>query len=107
MDRLPNFLEPWFIFSLIWSVGATCDNDGRKKFSEWLKNRMEQEKLKLLLPNEGLVYDYFVDDGGVFNAEDENRNDDEPIKYRDVNFNKKIKKNYFFYYQFIHLFILF
>ncbi len=89
IDRLPDLLEPWFIFSLIWSIGATCDNDGRKKFSEWVRTTMEKEKLKLQLPKEGLVYDYIIDDGGIFNIEDENKNDDEPEKYKDVSIKKK------------------
>ena len=40
-----TLIEPWFIFALIWSVGATCDGDGRKKFSEYLRKKMEDEKV--------------------------------------------------------------
>jgi dynein heavy chain len=74
-------IEPWFIFSLIWSVGATCDNDGRVKFSEWLRTTMETANLKIKLPKEGYVYDYFVEDGGLFSAkEEDNAEEDEKVK---------------------------
>ena len=76
-------IEPWFLFSLIWSVGATCDNDGRKKFSDWLRENMASMKIKLQMPKEGLVYDYIIDDGGIF-EDDSKKDDDEPIVYRDV-----------------------
>ena len=40
-----TLIEPWFIFALIWSVGATCDGDGRKKFSEYMRKKMDDEKV--------------------------------------------------------------
>lgn len=40
-----TLIEPWFIFALIWSVGGTCDGDGRKKFSEYLRKKMDEEKV--------------------------------------------------------------
>ena len=83
VNRLPDLLEPWFIFSLIWSIGATCDNDGRKKFSDFIRETMASLKFKLPIPSEGLVYDYIIDDGGIF-SEEENKNDDEPENFRDV-----------------------
>ena len=47
-----TLIEPWFIFALIWSVGATCDGDGRKKFSEYLRKKMDDEKV---IPKENLL----------------------------------------------------
>jgi dynein heavy chain len=35
--RLEMLTEPWFIFALIWSIGATADEEGRTKFSEFLR----------------------------------------------------------------------
>ena len=40
-----TLIEPWFIFALVWSVGGTCDGDGRKKFSEFLRKKMDEEKV--------------------------------------------------------------
>ncbi len=74
-DKLPELLENWFLFSLIWSVGATCDNDGRLKFSTWLRAQIQAEKLKLPFPGDGIVYDYYLDDSSIFVKEDNNDDD--------------------------------
>ena len=42
LEKVKDLIEPWFFFSLIWSVGGTTDNDGRKKFSEYLRERMKE-----------------------------------------------------------------
>ena len=86
MKRLPDLLEPWFLFSLIWSVGASCDNDGRNKFSVWLRERFIEEKPSIPIPDEGLVYDYAFDDGGIFDDDEEAKeeDDDQKKKIRDV-----------------------
>ena len=83
LDKLPSLIEPWFIFALIWSVGATCDNDGRVKFSDWMRQRIVSEKLSMPLPEQGLVYDYLLDDGGIFNTEEE-KDDEEEKKVKEV-----------------------
>jgi dynein heavy chain len=74
-DKLPILIENWFIFSLVWSVGATCDNDGRLKFSEWVRTQMEEEKFRLPIPLEGIVYDYFLDDSVIFSKEEDQMED--------------------------------
>ena len=84
MKKLPELIEPWFLFSLIWSVGATCDNDGRNKFSEWLNQKIQAEKITMPIPKEGIVYDYAIDDGGIFDDE-EGRDEEEEKKIKDVN----------------------
>nr|KAG5711095.1 hypothetical protein BaRGS_004739 [Batillaria attramentaria] len=63
IQLLPKLVEPWFVFSVVWSIGATCDNNSRTKFSEWIRQRMEMFKCKMMFPPEGLVYDYKLDDG--------------------------------------------
>ncbi|XP_035209359.1 dynein heavy chain 7, axonemal-like [Stegodyphus dumicola] len=59
-----------FMFSTIWSIGATCDEQGREKFSEFLKELTFGEnashpiptqvglKIECSFPREGSVYDY-------------------------------------------------
>ncbi|KAJ1557997.1 hypothetical protein HK096_004145, partial [Nowakowskiella sp. JEL0078] len=54
-------IEPYFLFSLIWSVGATSDLDGRKKFDVWLRERMSLKSPDIIFPSEGLIYDYVFD----------------------------------------------
>lgn len=65
------------MFSLIWSVGASCNNDGREKYNEWLRNKMQKENLEMPIPSAGQVYDYMLDDGGLFLASDEDNKDDD------------------------------
>uniref|UniRef100_A0A8C3GQP8 Dynein axonemal heavy chain 1 n=1 Tax=Cairina moschata TaxID=8855 RepID=A0A8C3GQP8_CAIMO len=43
--RIRELIEPWFIFALIWSVGATGDSQGRVAFSMWLREKMAKEKV--------------------------------------------------------------
>ncbi|XP_078481026.1 dynein axonemal heavy chain 1-like isoform X3 [Ciona intestinalis] len=65
LERVGELIEPWFFFALIWSIGGTVDNEGRTKFSEYLRQRMKEENVTLPFPEQGLVYDYQLDDGGV------------------------------------------
>ncbi|TPX54258.1 hypothetical protein SeMB42_g00367 [Synchytrium endobioticum] len=60
---IQDVLEPFFIFSLIWSVGVTTDADDRRKFDLWLKDHMQGRPPKIPLPMSGIVHDYqFVRD---------------------------------------------
>ncbi|XP_071830856.1 dynein axonemal heavy chain 1-like isoform X2 [Apostichopus japonicus] len=65
LDRIVELIEPWFIFSLIWTVGATINSDGRKKYSAWLREKMKKENVVLQFPDDKLVYDYKLDDAGI------------------------------------------
>lgn len=65
LDLLPKLIEPWFLFALIWSIGATCDGPSRAKFSTYLREKCEAEGVTMPFPVDGLVYDYKLDDGGV------------------------------------------
>ena len=38
-ERVKELIEPWFMFSLVWTVGATTDNDGRKKFDKFIREQ--------------------------------------------------------------------
>uniref|UniRef100_A0A669QMH2 Dynein axonemal heavy chain 1 n=1 Tax=Phasianus colchicus TaxID=9054 RepID=A0A669QMH2_PHACC len=43
--HIRELIEPWFVFALIWSVGATGDSQGRVAFSTWLREKMAKEKV--------------------------------------------------------------
>ena len=42
---LEKLIEPWYLFSLVWSVGATCDGDSRKKFDTFLREKIAEENV--------------------------------------------------------------
>ena len=50
-----------FVFALMWSVGATTDSKGRKKFDSFVKLTVNQLGLKVNLPKQGVLYDYLFD----------------------------------------------
>ncbi|PAA45958.1 hypothetical protein BOX15_Mlig009546g7, partial [Macrostomum lignano] len=78
LDKIGDVLEPWFFFSLVWSVGATCDNDSRKKFDRFLRGRMSNDEgVKYKFPEEGLVYDYFFNDGNFLTPKKDDDEEDE------------------------------
>ncbi|XP_031787006.1 dynein heavy chain 1, axonemal isoform X2 [Nasonia vitripennis] len=53
-----HLIEPWSAFALVWSIGATCDYDGRYLFSDWLRRLQRNAGCRLIFPEDGLVYDY-------------------------------------------------
>jgi len=57
-------IEPIFIMALIWSVGATTDRAGRRKFSAYLRTMLDEAGVKEPPPRSGLVYDYAYDYAG-------------------------------------------
>ncbi|XP_050527307.1 dynein axonemal heavy chain 1-like [Daktulosphaira vitifoliae] len=61
---MPNLLPCWIVFSVIWSIGVTCDQNSRAIFSNWLRKRMINNDHPFKFPIEGLVYDYKLHDGG-------------------------------------------
>nr|XP_046240546.1 dynein axonemal heavy chain 1 [Scatophagus argus] len=81
LDRLSELIEPWFFFSLVWSVGGTGEAASRKLFSVWLKNKMAEEKIQLCFPEEALVYDYRLDDAGISNLEDDDEDEERKVQW--------------------------
>uniref|UniRef100_G1MWR4 Dynein axonemal heavy chain 1 n=1 Tax=Meleagris gallopavo TaxID=9103 RepID=G1MWR4_MELGA len=79
--HIQELIEPWFVFALIWSVGATGDSQGRVAFSTWLREKMAKEKIQLLFPEEGLVYDYKLN-AGLSSTEDDL---DEDVVWEQIN----------------------
>jgi dynein heavy chain len=47
-----------FFFSLIWSVGASCDLDGRRKFNTKIRDMAASHQHQNLIPANGSIYDY-------------------------------------------------
>ncbi|XP_035806180.2 dynein axonemal heavy chain 2 [Amphiprion ocellaris] len=55
-ENLGKMVELWFIFSLIWSICASVDEDGRKKMDNFLR------ETEGTFPGKDTVYEYYVDE---------------------------------------------
>jgi dynein heavy chain len=68
-----KYMKPWitscFQFSIVWSLGSSCDNDGRHKFDSYFRDLVGGKigdhpsplsigKMDIPFPDTGLVYDY-------------------------------------------------
>ncbi|XP_050357868.1 dynein axonemal heavy chain 1-like [Nymphalis io] len=71
LAMMPKLAPCWVIWSVIWSVGATCDHNGRTIFSNFLRELMQENGTKPLFPKEGRVYDYTLHDGGFTDPTDD------------------------------------
>ncbi|XP_066590873.1 dynein axonemal heavy chain 1-like [Prorops nasuta] len=65
-----NLLEPWAAFATVWSLGASCDYQSRVIFNDWLRNVEKKEKHWMRFPEEGLIFDYRLHDGGFMDEID-------------------------------------
>merc|ERR1719500_2220189 len=63
--RVPDLMESWFIFSFIWSLGATCDGKSREKFDAYFRKRCKDYGVKLPMPDAKIVYDYRLNDANL------------------------------------------
>ncbi|KAK3546101.1 hypothetical protein QTP70_022875 [Hemibagrus guttatus] len=54
-ENYGRMIKLWFIFSLIWSVCASVDEDGRKKMDKFLR------EMEGTFPNKDTIYEYYVD----------------------------------------------
>jgi len=49
-----SLLEKWFTYAIIWSFGATVNEEGRK----FIDNNMRD--VESMFPHSGNVYDYYI-----------------------------------------------
>jgi len=49
-----SLLEKWFAFALIWSVGASVNEDGRNIFDYHMRD------IESMFPHNNTVYDYYI-----------------------------------------------
>ncbi|KAI5076359.1 hypothetical protein GOP47_0008424 [Adiantum capillus-veneris] len=61
LQKLSQVVEPLFLFALIWSAGATCDNDSRTKFDSYLRDSLADLHLEKPPPDELDVFGYCFD----------------------------------------------
>ncbi|XP_075968107.1 dynein axonemal heavy chain 2 [Anarhichas minor] len=54
-NNLGTMVELWFVFSLIWSICATVDEDGRKRVDNFIRG------MEGTFPFKDTVYEYYVD----------------------------------------------
>ena len=54
-DNFPKMVELWFMFSMIWSICCSVDEDGRKKIDAYLR------EIDGSFPNKDSVYEYYVE----------------------------------------------
>ncbi|XP_050431121.1 dynein axonemal heavy chain 1-like [Adelges cooleyi] len=85
---MPNLLPCWVVFAVIWSIGATCDQKSRLVFSSWLRKRMIAGEHPYKFPNEGVVHDYKLHDGGFTMPTD----DGEPSAPKWINWMTNVEK---------------
>jgi len=68
-------MQSTFLFAMVWSVGASCDNAGHDKFSEFFQQLSSGKvegheappsvgKVECPIPPEGKVYDYVFEKKG-------------------------------------------
>lgn len=51
-----NYVEKWFVFSLVWSIGATVDEESRK----WINTIVTEIDTAVFPPQNYTVYEYMI-----------------------------------------------
>ncbi|KAF0975040.1 hypothetical protein FDP41_005793 [Naegleria fowleri] len=59
MSKLSKIIEPLFLFSITWGLGASCDFEGRKAFDAFIRQKIKENNVASVYPEDGLIYDYF------------------------------------------------
>ena len=64
-ERLAGMLPSLMLFSIVWSVGASCDKPGRPQFDAWLREHVVASGLALpagaMFPEGTSVYEWCYD----------------------------------------------
>ncbi len=61
VTTLVNQLPALFVFSLVWTAGASTTDAGRRAFDDFLRTLMTSLHHPFLFPATGTVYDYQFD----------------------------------------------
>jgi dynein heavy chain, axonemal len=61
VKALSQQLPAYFVFALIWSVAATSNTEGRKRFNAFLRAELESGGFAFPFPDTGLIYDFLWD----------------------------------------------
>ncbi|XP_076627799.1 dynein axonemal heavy chain 1 [Colletes latitarsis] len=69
-ELIPNLLSPWAAFATVWSVGGSSDYNSRRIFSQWIREVQKTHQHDLPFPEDGLVFDYRLHDGGFTDSID-------------------------------------
>jgi dynein heavy chain, axonemal len=58
---LATQLPALFVYALVWSIAATSNTDGRRRFNAFLRAEMDSAGFAFPFPDTGLVYDFTWD----------------------------------------------
>jgi len=58
-EKAVRLLDKYFLFALVWSVGASLDATSGEAFDEWTRKSCEKHGLSFI-PRRGLISDYIV-----------------------------------------------
>ncbi|SCU71162.1 Cytoplasmic dynein 2 heavy chain (DYNC2H1), putative [Trypanosoma equiperdum] len=58
LEIMAKCITPLFFMAITWSIGATCDEVGREKFADMLREMATRNNHADSLPESGSVYDY-------------------------------------------------
>lgn len=63
IKKTDDTLEGVFYFAMIWGLGATTNEEGRKKFDSFFRKKTNESAIdeKFLIPKDKTVYDYLFD----------------------------------------------
>ena len=63
VKQIEGIIEGIFNYAMIWALGVTTNEEGRKKFDQFLRESMKKKCLekRFLVPEEGTVYEFLFD----------------------------------------------